>query len=234
MKLDQDLVHVYFMPGMAVDSSIFGHIILPEYYIVHYLEWEIPETNQSLKDYAKNMLQYVKEDNPVLIGVSFGGVIIQEMAKLISVRRLIIISSVKCAAELPSRMKFAAKTGIFKLIPTGLVNYIDFFEKIAFGEFLKKRAKLYRQYLSIKDKKYLNWAIRHMVTWDCAKPVENVVHIHGDQDIVFPIKNIENCIVVPGGTHIMIVNRFRWFNEYLPEIIATGKIEKESINQLKN
>ena len=66
-----------------------------------------------------------------------------------------------------------------------------------------------------------------MVKWNCLKPAENVVHIHGDADIVFPIKNIENCIVVPGGTHIMIVNRFRWFNEYLPEIIATGNLKKK-------
>ena len=45
-------------------------------------------------------------------------------------------------------MKFAAKTGLFKILPTGLVNYVDQFEKVAVGNFLKKRAKLYKQYIT--------------------------------------------------------------------------------------
>ena len=41
--MDQELIHVYFMPGMAANSSIFEYIKLPEdLFKVHYLEWEIP------------------------------------------------------------------------------------------------------------------------------------------------------------------------------------------------
>ena len=232
MKQEEKLTHVYLMPGMAADSAIFENILLPEEkFKVHPLKWEIPDADESLEKYAKRMLGYIEEPDPVLIGVSFGGVIVQEMAKYINVERLIIISSVKCTGELPQHMKFASKTGLFKLIPTGLVDYVDYFEKIAVGEFLKKRARLYKQYISITDKQYLNWAISNMVNWKCDKPHENVIHIHGDRDEVFPIKNINGAIEIKGGTHIMIINRFRWFNENLPELISTGKIEKEGKNK---
>jgi len=228
MKKEQSLTHVYLMPGMAADPAIFENILLPgEEYEVHLLEWEMPDADESLESYAKRMLKYVEHQNSVLIGVSFGGVIVQEMARFVDLKRLIIISSVKCTEELPPRMKFASKTGLFKLIPTGLVDYVDLFEKVAVGDFLKKRAKLYKQYISIRDKQYLNWAIKNMVNWKCEKPDERVIHIHGDKDEVFPIKNIDGAYIVKGGTHIMIINRFKWFNENLPELIETGKMKKK-------
>jgi hypothetical protein len=48
---------------------------------------------------------------------------------------------------------------------------------------------------------------------------ESVIHIHGDMDDVFPIKYIKECTVVEGGTHIMILNKYRWFNANLGAII---------------
>jgi len=235
MKEEKPLMHVYLMPGMAAGPSIFEKILLPEEkFQLHALEWEIPELDESLESYAKRMVKHVQHNNIVLIGVSFGGVIVQEMAKYLDVRRLIIISSVKCTDELPPRMRFASKTGLFKIIPTSLASYVDHFEKLAVGDFLKKRAKLYKQYISITDKQYLDWAIRNMVNWICKKPDEKVIHIHGDRDEVFPIKNIKNAIVVPGGTHIMIINRFRWFNENLPVIIISGKMKNTEKNEKVN
>ena len=234
MSQEESLTHVYLMPGMAAASSIFARIKLPsEKFEIHYLEWELPKADEDLESYAKRMLLHIKHPDPVLIGVSFGGVIVQEMAKLKDFKRLIIISSVKCSNELPPRMKFASKTGLFKLIPTGLASYVDHFEKVAVGDFLKKRARLYKQYIAITDKRYLDWAIKNMVNWKCEQPNEEVIHIHGDKDEVFPIKNINNMIVVKGGTHIMIVNRFRWFNENLPDLITTGKLKmKEKKKQV--
>ena len=235
MKELQSAIHVYLMPGMATDQAIFENIEFPpERFEIHYLEWQIPERDESLEHYARRISKSIIHENPVLIGVSFGGVIVQEIAKFIKLKRLIIISSVKCTDELPPRMKFASKTGLFKLIPTRLANHVDYFEKIAVGDFLKKRARLYKQYISITDKQYLDWAIKNMVNWKCDKPDEKIIHIHGDKDEVFPIKNIQNAIVVKGGTHIMIINRFRWFNENLPELITKGKLknkkEQEQVN----
>ncbi len=235
MKMEEGLTHVYLMPGMAANPSIFENISLPaDRFKVYFLEWQMPEGDESLDKYARRMAKFVHHNNAVLIGVSFGGVIVQEMAKFLDLQRLIIISSVKCTDELPPRMKFASKTGLFKLLPTGLLTFVDSFEKVAVGDFLKKRAKLYKQYISITDKQYLDWAVKNMVNWKRDKPDERVIHIHGDKDEVFPIKNIRNAIIVKGGTHIMIINRFRWFNEHLAELISSGKLKKKQKNKKIN
>ena len=96
--------------------------------------------------------------------------------------------------------------------------------KYAFGNnIVAKRLKLYEKYLSVRDKKYLDWAIENALIWSQKKADENVIHIHGDADEVFPIKHIQNCIVIKGGTHIMIINKFKWLNENLPKLILNEK-----------
>ena len=216
----QDLVHVYFMPGMAANPSIFEHIDLPkEQFKIHLLEWFIPSPNETLTEYAKRMSN--KIDNVVLLGVSFGGVLVQEMSKFLNLKKLIIVSSVKNKHELPKRMKLAKITKAYKLLPTQFVSNFESFAKYAFGETIKKRVKLYKKYLSVDDKRYLDWALHNMVCWEQEDIIPNIIHIHGDKDPVFPIKNISNSIIVKGGTHIMIINKYKWFNENLPKLILS-------------
>lgn len=222
--MNQETIHVYFMPGMAASPKIFENIKLPENkFEMHFLEWLIPKKNESIQDYALRLTKNINHDNPVLIGVSFGGVLVQEMAKHIKVFRLIVVSSVCSKHELPKRMKLARKTKAYAIAPTSMVNKIETFAKYAFGENVKKRLELYKKYLSVNDKRYLDWAIKQMVCWDQDNSLENVIHIHGDKDMVFPHNHIHNCITVKGGTHIMILNKFRWFNENLPKLILNGQ-----------
>lgn len=213
-------IHVYFMPGLAASSSIFEKIKLPEdVFEIHLLDWIIPEKAETLKNYAERMSKFVKHENVVLIGVSFGGILVQEMAEFLETRKVIIISSVKSNKELPSRMKMAKTTKAYKLLPTSLLSNVDALTKYAFGTMIKERLKMYKKYLTMNDKVYLDWAIEQVVCWDRIIADRTVVHIHGDNDSVFPSQNIKDFINVKAGTHIMIVNRYKWFNENLPEII---------------
>lgn len=208
------------MPGLAASPLIFERIRLPEdEFEVILLEWFIPMDAESLADYAKRMASQVVHPNPVLIGVSFGGILVQEMARFLTPAKVIIISSVKCNKEMPRRMKFAKKTGAYKLIPIELVMNVEKLAKFSFGPKINERLKLYEKFLSVRDKKYLEWAIENVILWDRCDVDPSVIHIHGDADEVFPPKYLGDYIPVKGGTHIMILNKFRWLNENLPKII---------------
>ena len=212
-------IPVYFMPGLAASSSIFERIALPDAFEIILLEWEIPLKNESLKDYAKRISLKISKKKPVLVGVSFGGILVQEIAEFITVRKVIIISSVKSNLEFPLRMKLAKTTKAYKLIPTNLILNVENLAKFSFGDKVNQRLKLYEKFLSVRDKNYLDWAIEQVILWDRTIVDPKVIHIHGDMDDVFPIKHIKNCIVVKGGTHIMILNKFKWLNENLPKLI---------------
>jgi len=220
--MSKDIIHVYLMPGLAASPKIFEYLKLSEeQFEMHYLEWIIPELNESISDYAMRMTKIIKHENIVLLGVSFGGIIVQEMSKHINLRKLIVVSSVKTKYELPKRMKFIKITRAYKLLPAKLLSNIDVLIKYAFGEMAIKRIELYKKYLAVNDINYMKWAIKNMICWEQNEILPETIHIHGDKDAVFPISHIQNCIIVKDGTHIMILNKFRWFNENLPSLILT-------------
>ena len=62
------LQHVYFVPGLAANISIFENIKLSEeFYSVHFLEWMIPDTQETLQDYAKRLCEKIKHDKIQLL-----------------------------------------------------------------------------------------------------------------------------------------------------------------------
>lgn len=208
------------MPGLGASSLIFEKIELPAaIFEVHVLDWFVPLENESLKSYAERMAKEVLHKEAVLIGVSFGGILVQEMAQFLNPKKVIIISSVKSNTELPLKMKLAKMTKVYKLLPTSLLSDLEKLSKYMLGAIPKQRMEYYKKYLTITDKIYLDWAIEKVVSWDRTLIDDKVVHIHGDFDTVFPSQNINNFINVKNGTHVMILNRSKWFNENLPKII---------------
>lgn len=213
-------IPVYFMPGLAANVAIFEKIVLAEAdFEMVFLEWEIPLQNESLSEYAERIAQKIHHPNPVLIGVSFGGILVQEMAKFIDAGKVIIISSVKSNLEFPRRLKLAKTIKAYNLIPTNWLSRFENLAKMVFGTKADRQIKLYEKFLSVRDKGYLDWAMKQVILWDRVIADETVIHIHGDADEVFPIKYIPNCIHVKGGTHIMILTKYKWLNENLPRII---------------
>lgn len=214
-------IPVYFVPGLAASIEIFENIKLPEeQFDVHFLEWILPKHNESIQEYAQRMCENITHENVILIGVSFGGIMVQEMAAFVKTRKVIIISSVKSNQELPIHMKLAKATKFYKVLPTSLLGKVNYLARYIKGRsLLAKRVQLYNKYLYMKQTKYLDWAIENVLLWQRNVPDESIIHIHGDDDMIFPIKRIKKCIVLEGGTHIMIVNRYKWFNENLPKLI---------------
>ena len=215
-----DRIPVYFMPGLAASPSIFERIALPaDRFEMILLEWCLPEEKETLADYAQRMAAKLRHPNPVLVGVSFGGILVQEMARFIPVRKVIIISSAKCNAEFPRRMKIAKVTRLYRLIPTKWLSNIENIAKLPLGNKVKQRLHLYEKFLAMRDTRYLDWAIKNVIMWDRKKPDDSVVHIHGDHDAIFPPQYLKRFIPVKGGTHVMILNKYKWLNENLPKII---------------
>lgn len=213
--------HIYFVPGLAASSKIFEHLKFPEdTFQLHYLEWILPASiNEPLEVYAKRMAAYVTENNAVLVGVSFGGIMVQEMSKFLSVQKIIVISSIKTSDELPITLKLIEKTLLYKLFPTKYISNFEDYASLAFGEFAKKRVKLYKEYLSVRDLVYLDWAIENVLKWQQKVPLENTIHIHGTDDHIFPIKYINGCIEVKKGTHEMILFKAKTISKLITNAI---------------
>lgn len=219
----EEKLHIYFMPGLAASSQIFEYIQLDdERFENHYLEWVAPESiDEKLSAYAAKYASQIIHKDPVLIGVSFGGILVQEISKLIYVKQLILISSIKCNSEMPKRLLFIKNSKAYKFFPSKKLSKIDDFSKYDFHPRLKKKSELYNKYLSIRDEKYLNWAIHNVLHWKQKLPIKNTVHIHGTKDEIFPIKHIKDCISIEGGTHAMVIIKAKKISAIIDQVLST-------------
>ena len=216
---------VYLMPGMGANPRIFEFISLSERFDVNFLSWIPPQKNESLEHYAMRMCQRVKHQNPILIGVSFGGVLVQEMARQMDCKKIIIISSVKSNQEMPKHMKLAQVINAHRLLPTQWIKNIETFALFVFGNGIQRRLDHYKRYLSERDPEYLSWAIDRLVKWNRNSPHKDIIHIHGAQDSIFPVKNIQDPFIKTDGDHAIILNKSDWFNKNLPKILTENLVD---------
>jgi len=214
-------IHVYLIPGLATGTLIFENIKLPDKNLkIHFLEWLIPITNdESLEHYAKRMSKNIIYHNSILVGVSFGGILAQEISKIIPVKKVVLISSIKHQNEMPKRLNWILKTHFYKLFPSKVLANFNKNSKYVVNDSLKRKASIIDKYLQVRDEKYLNWAIFNVLNWQQNNYLNNTIHIHGSDDFIFPIKYIENCIVIEGGTHEMILTKSKKINKILQEVI---------------
>ena len=212
--------HIYMMPGLAASSRDFENINLnnPNYEL-HRLDWIQPKRDEKIRDYCLRLSKKIKHEKPILLGVSFGGIIVQELDKLFETQRLIIVSSVKSDNEYPLVFKLARDYQLNKALPFGMFdNFIKFSLKLNINK-LYKRIDLAERYLTERDEDYLEWAVKSLLNWKQNSFRTDLIHIHGTKDKVFPIENISNCIKIKGGRHEMIILRAKWFNENLISLI---------------
>ena len=160
------IVPVYLMPGMAASPRIFEFINLGSDFELINLSWIPPKEKESLTDYAARMCERITHKNPVLLGVSFGGILVQEMAKIIPSRKVIIVSSIKSKEEFSLSMKLAKKTGAHKLLPTQWIQNLESLALFVFGPSIQSKVAAYQTYLSERDPAYLDWSINTIVHWD--------------------------------------------------------------------
>lgn len=213
--------NIYFMPGMAANCEIFKNIKLDtSKYNLHFLEWLEPHSSESLYHYCKRIAKQITANKPILIGVSFGGIIVQEVAKIIKTEKVIIISSIKDPSEFPPRILWAKKWKLYRFFPTSYINSIEnITKKIVSSKKIQHRIDMYQKYLSVRSTNYLDWAFKNVILWENKNPLENVFHLHGTKDHIFPSKRIKNADFLENGTHIMILINAGWINKKLSEIL---------------
>lgn len=213
--------HVYFIPGMSASSTIFERITLPkDQFEVHLLDWIMPlHTRESLDSYVDRFSKLITEEHPILIGVSFGGIIAQELAKNIQTSKVILISSVKHQQEYQPFYQFVKKTKLYVLYPVSIINILEKLFYTYGSKSLKRTLTTYRKFLPIRNKLYTQWAIRTFLNWE-QNHKQNVTHIHGTKDPILPLKYISDAIEIKNGDHAMIITKSMAINERLQEILV--------------
>jgi pimeloyl-ACP methyl ester carboxylesterase len=210
--------HVYCISGFGADERVFAKLTFPGYE-THFINWLIPEKNESIVAYAKRLTGQIHHEKPILTGLSFGGIMCIEISKLILVEKIILISSIKTFDEMPLQMRFAGKLKLHKIFPMRSFKLIEPIENYNLGIETSEEKNLVHQYRKNINQQYTDWAINTILNWDNTFIPQNLFHIHGDKDRIFPVKNLKPDYVVKTGGHFMIMNRYEMVNKHINSIL---------------
>ncbi len=197
---------IYILSGLGADKRIFQRLDLSAYHVTH-IEWITPFREETIENYAARLLSQITIPSPVIIGLSFGGIIAVEIAKQIDVGKLILISSAKTASEIPFYFRWAGKLGFHKLLPTRLLKCTNFLINWFFGASSVSDRQLLKQILADTDPIFFKWAIDQIVRWKNKTLPNHFAHIHGTTDRILPVHFVSSDIRVIGGGHLMVFNK---------------------------
>ncbi len=209
-------MNVYFISGLGADRRAFDKLLLNESYTRHFLDWLEPLENETLKDYARRMAAPIDKSKPfILIGLSFGGIVAVEISKCYPAEKIFMISSVSHRSELPWYLKAMGKARIHHL---GTVEKLKQDPNILYWFFGVTSTRM-RNYLTEMMHKtsssYLRWSMDQIVNWQQEKKPENLIHLHGDADKLFPIRFCKPDYIISKGGHFMVVTHARQINEII-------------------
>lgn len=205
---------IYCISGLGADERAFSRLRI-EGYRLEYIPWLKPMPKESLVDYATRMRAYIKEDNAILMGLSFGGIMCTEIAKQVPVAKVIIVSSIKSSAELPFWMRLVAKLALHKVVPLRSTKLSEPLQDHFLGVTDNEDRKIARDYRRNADMQYVKWAVDQVLNWKNHWQHPHTIHIHGNKDKMFPIKKITADHVVPRGGHFMIMNKAGEVSRYI-------------------
>ncbi len=218
-KIENALKNIYCVSGLGADERVFQKLKLEGYQPIH-IRWIEPEKQESIADYAKRLTEQINSDSPILIGLSFGGIVAVEIAKQINTQKVILISSTKNQQEIPFYFQIFRWLPIHRLLPAKLILWFGqllaswFFSLQTLAE-----RKLFKAILLDTDAKFMKWAVDRVVNWRNELIPNNIYHIHGDRDRIFPYRYVQEDFSVEKGGHFMIMNQAEYISELIQKIV---------------
>ncbi len=227
-KARQDLKRtnkkIYLFSGLGADERAFQNLDFGSFN-VHFIRWVSPSKNETMSEYAKRIREQITDENPTLLGLSFGGMIAVEISKQIPIDRLILLASAKISKEIPPYFRFAGKMRLQALVPTAWLKKPSRLLYWLFGATTTWERNLLKQILADTDPIFLDWALRQIATWKNYTLPQHVFHIHGTADRILPIKFIKSDVQLDNAGHFMTLNRADELSLLIRKYLAQGSGE---------
>jgi pimeloyl-ACP methyl ester carboxylesterase len=209
---------VYLFSGLGVDERVFRNLIF-EGYDTTFIKWISPEKNEAIEVYAKRISQQIKTEKPILIGLSFGGIMAIEVSKIIECEKIILISSAKTKYEIPWYYRLAGKTKIQRILPEKIFTQSNAMLNWFFGVNTPEEKLLLKTILNESDPEFNRWGIDKIVSWKNKIIPKNLTHIHGTSDRILPSRYVKKDFTIEKGGHFMVLNKAEEINVILKQIL---------------
>jgi pimeloyl-ACP methyl ester carboxylesterase len=210
---------VYLLPGVGCDARLFDRIQLGAHEVTK-LEWPEFTAGITLADIARALSGQVDKSRPhVLVGVSMGGMVAQELAVLTNPEKVVLISSWTGPQEWPFYVRAGAALGFPGLIREWSMRMVWPLKRL-----IDRRSSEIDQLLwdmAVKQSaRKLRLGTTAVLRWKGSTWKGRVIRIHGDKDIVTPLR-FQVDHLVKGGQHVMVLTRADEVSRLLLEAISS-------------
>ncbi len=198
---------MYLLSGLGADERLFRFLQLrhPNPIVIR---WIKPFPNESLPAYSRRILAQITVDSepPVLVGLSFGGMVAQEIAKLLPVKKVILLSSLADTSDLYWYYRLGGTLQLQKWLPFGLAKGWTGPGAWLFGAKTKEEKKIFEAIIRDTDIGFLRWALSAILRWRHKALPNEVVIIHGDKDKILPVPQYPEVYLFKGGEHLIVMS----------------------------
>ena len=202
---------IHFISGMGADERAFQNLDLSFCNPV-FVKWLKPLPDEKLSAYAARMAEQIKEDEPIIVGLSFGGIVAVEITKLVPVKKLILLSSAKTASEIPFYYKLLRFIPLHKLVSGSFLRNANHLAYRLMGIAHREDKKVFTSMLADTDIGLLKWSIHQLAHWKNESYPSHTYHVHGTYDMMIPYPFVRPDETVRGGKHLMPMTK--------PELVA--------------
>lgn len=213
---------IYAIPGLGTTDKLYINTIIQNHTVV-VLNWPLPSKNETMQSYAQKFLPQINTTKAFcLLGVSFGGMLCTELAKITNPQKIFLVSSCKTRNELPWFIKALKYLPIHKLLSENSHRKLAYHGKwfVGFGgayipEFLGM--------VNSMTPNYFKYCIHTIATWKNSDYNPNTIHIHGTADRLLFHSKVNVNYAIKGGSHAMVVFRAQEINEIIEKELLASK-----------
>lgn len=201
-------MNVYFISGLGADKRLFSKLTIDSVFAVHHIEWERPDRRESIRHYATRLISQIDTSQPFqLVGLSFGGLIAQEMAQIINPAHIILISTLSTGRPLSKFNRFLVNALLASPLILDLGKNPIRFTNNLFGAHTVEEKQLLKAVLKDTDNRFIRWAARQLISWNQNTRVPSSLQIHGSDDRIIRFGWVQPDIVIQGGEHLMVYSK---------------------------
>ena len=186
--------------------------------------WIAPLSGETIHSYARRLASSLhRADVTHIAGVSFGGVLALEMAHLLNVKGVIVVSGILSPAELPWHFRLlkplsAKSLGVLLDLALLLAAGIS----SCCGKLLPRNPRAFFHWFKGADKTMVKWGSFALLRWQPTYNLESlsILQIHGAADGIFPkhSRGLQKAVI--DGGHVLTATHPETVNQCIFDFIA--------------
>ncbi len=223
------------IPGMGADERLFG----PQSaggLSFEVARFPIPEPHDDMAAYAARVARTVDLSGPCIIGgVSFGGMVACELARLCNAQSVLLIASCRGSDCIPGY--YAPVEWLSRLVPDALIQ-----RRCEASSRMLAQLELLtdEQYQLIRDMSlnvpviFLRRVAKMILKWRGARSMPcPVFQIHGGKDRIIPPQRVQPDEVIPEGGHLINLKHAEQVNSFIARHACVTQDTQEEIHDTR-